>query len=146
VEFANFGSKQPDPWRAVAAALEGAGVSRTQAAIVAARDAGYSAADVLAILGQFNQHRALFDGPGALVDRIRSGAWCVELPNPQTEQRRAVAVDRAKRQQAFEALRGQIVLDARRRGQTISDSDADAMANAALDRHANTQETTKVQS
>lgn len=136
MEFANFGSKQPDPWREVAAALEGAGVTRTQAAIQAAKDAQYSPADVLAILRQFTQHRALFDGPGALVDRIRSGAWCVELPNPQTEQRRAVAVDRAKRQQAFEALRGQIVLDARRRGQTITDSDADAMANAALDRHA----------
>jgi hypothetical protein len=113
-------------------------VTRSHAAIVAAKDSRYSPADVLAILGQFRQHRALFDGPGALVDRIRSGAWCVELPNAQIEQRRAVAVDRMKRQQAFEAIRGQIVLDARRRGQTISDGEADAMANAALDRQTTT--------
>ena len=137
-EFENLGSKQPDPWAEVCQLLEDAGVTRSHAAIVAAKDARYSPADVLAILGQFNAHRALFDGPGALVDRIRSGAWCVELPNPQIEQRRAVAVDRMKRQQAFEAIRGQIVLDARRRGQTISDGDADAMANAALDRQTTT--------
>jgi DNA-binding Lrp family transcriptional regulator len=139
VEVVKNQHQQPDPWREVAAALEGAGVSRTQAAILAAKDAGYSPADVLAILGQFTQHRALFDGAGALVDRIRNGAWCVELPNPQTEQRRAVALDRMKRQQAFEAIRGQIVLDARRRGQTISDSDADAMANAVLERQEQVQ-------
>jgi hypothetical protein len=140
-EFENFGSKQPDPWAEVCQLLEDAGVTRSHAAIVAAKDARYSPADVVAILGQFNAHRALFDGPGALVDRIRSGAWCVELPNTQIEQRRAVAVDRMKRQQAFETIRGKIVLDARRRGQTISDGDADAMANAALDR----QPTTGVQ-
>ena len=137
-EFENLGSKQPDPWAEVREALEGAGVTRSHAAIVAAKDSRYSPADVLAILGQFTQHRSLCAGPGALVDRIRSGAWCVELPNPQLEQRRAVAVDRMKRQQAFEAIRGQIVLDARRRGQTISDGDADAMANAALDRQTTT--------
>jgi hypothetical protein len=137
-EFENLDSKQPDPWEEVREALEGAGVTRSHAAILAAKDSRYSPADVLEILGQFSQHRALFDGPGALVDRIRSGAWCVELPNPQIEQRRAIAVDRMKRQQAFEAIRGQIVLDARRRGQTISDGDADAMANAALDRQTTT--------
>ena len=137
-EFENLGSKQPDPWAEVCQLLEDAGVTRSHAAIVAAKDARYSPADVLAILGQFNAHRALFAGPGALVDRIRSGAWCVELPNPQIEQRRAVAVDRMKRQQAFEAIRGKIVLDARRRGQTISDGDADAMANAALERQTTT--------
>jgi hypothetical protein len=137
-EFENLGSKQPDPWSEVREALEGAGVTRSHAAIVAAKDSRYSPADVLAILGQFTQHRSLFAGPGALVDRIRSGAWCVELPNPQIEQRRAIAVDRMKRQQAFETIRGQIVLDARRRGQTISDGDADAMANAALDRQTTT--------
>lgn len=139
VEVVKNQQQQPDPWREVAAALEGAGVTRTQAAIMAAKDARYSPADVLAILGQFTQHRALFDGPGALVDRIRNGAWCVELPTPQTEQRRAVALDRMKRQQVFEAIRGQIVLDARRRGQTITDGQADAMANAVLERQAKVQ-------
>jgi hypothetical protein len=139
VEVVKNQHQQPDPWREVAAALEGAGVTRTQAAILAAKDAGYSPADVLAILGQFTQHRALFDGAGALVDRIRNGAWCVELPNPQTEQRRAVALDRMKRQQAFEAIRGQIVLDARRRGKTITDGQADAMANAVLERQEQVQ-------
>lgn len=133
-EVAKISQQQPEPWVEVAKALEGAGVTRSHATIVAAKDAGYSPADVLAILGQFNQHRALFDGPGALVDRIRNGAWCVELPRAEAEQRRVAAVDRAKRQQRFELVRGQIVLDARRRGQTISDTEADALANAALDR------------
>lgn len=136
-EIANLETKQPDPWGEVRRALEGAGVSRSQAAIVAARDAGYSPADVFEILGQFTQHRALFDGPGALVDRIRNGAWPVELPNTEVDARRAAAFDRAKRQQKFEAIRGQIVLDARRRGETITDTQADALANAALDRQEN---------
>jgi hypothetical protein len=114
-------------------------VSRSHAAILAAKDARYSPADVLEVLRQFQTHRSLFDGPGALVDRIRAGAWCVELPNPQTETRRAVALEAAQRQRQFEAVRGQIVLDARRRGETISDSQADAMAAAAVDRFSQKQ-------
>ena len=133
-EFENLGSKQPDPWAEVCQLLEDAGVTRSHAAISAAKDARYSPADVLEILGQFEAHRALFDGPGALVDRIRAGAWCVELPNPQAEKRRAVAVQAAQQQRHFESIRGQIVLDARRRGETITDSRADALAAAAVDR------------
>jgi hypothetical protein len=131
--------KTPDQWEEVREALEVAGVTRSHAAILAAKDARYSPADVLEILGQFQTHRALFDGPGALVDRIRAGAWCVELPNPQTETRRAVAVEAAQRQRQFESVRGQIVLDARRRGETISDSQADALAAAAVDRFSQRQ-------
>jgi hypothetical protein len=131
--------KTPDQWEEVREALEGAGVTRSQSAISAAKDARYSPADVLEILGQFQTHRSLFDGPGALVDRIRAGAWCVELPNPQTETRRAVALEAAQRQRQFESVRGQIVLDARRRGETISDSQADALAAAAVDRFSQRQ-------
>jgi hypothetical protein len=136
-EISKMETKQPDPWAEVRQALEGAGVSRSHAAIVAAKDAQYSPADVLAILGQFSQHRALFDGPGALVDRIRAGAWCIELPSSQAETRRAAAADAANRQRHFEAVRGQIVLDARRRGETITDGQADALATAAVDRFFN---------
>lgn len=119
-------------WARIETDLRAAGVQRTAAAVAAARSAGLDPSDVLEVIAEFNAHRRRFDGPGALVDRIRNGAWPVELPSPDTMQRTAAAVAATKSQFRFEQVRGQIVRNARQRGVSITDDQADALATRAL--------------
>lgn len=119
-------------WARIETELQTAGVQRTAAAVAAARSAGLDPSDVLEVIAEFNTHRRRFDGPGALVDRIRNGAWPVELPSPDTMQRTAAAVAATKSQFRFEQVRGQIVRNARQRGVSITDEQADELATKAL--------------
>lgn len=119
-------------WARIETELQTAGVQRTAAAVAAARASRLDPSDVLELIAEFNTHRRRFDGPGALVDRIRNGAWPVELPSPDTMQRTAAAVAATKSQFKFEQVRGQIVRDARQRGVSITDDQADALATRAL--------------
>lgn len=119
-------------WARIETELQTAGVQRTAAAVAAARSAGLDPSDVSEVIAEFKAHRRRFDGPGALVDRIRNGAWPVELPSPDTMQRTAAAVAATKSQFKFEQVRGQIVRDARQRGVAITDEQADELATRAL--------------
>lgn len=119
-------------WAQIETELQTAGVQRRAAAVAAARAAGLDPSDVLEVIAEFKAHRRRFDGPGALVDRIRNGAWPVELPSPESLKRTAAAVAATKSQFKFEQVRGQIVRDARQRGVSITDDQADALATRAL--------------
>ena len=119
-------------WAQIETELQAAGVQRTAAAVAAAKAAGLDPSDVLEVIAEFNTHRRRFDGPGALFDRIRNGAWPVELPSAETMQRNATAVAATKSQFRFEQVRGQIVRDARQRGVAITDDQADELATRAL--------------
>lgn len=119
-------------WARIETELQTAGVQRTAAAVAAARAARLDPSDVLGVIAEFKAHRRRFDGPGALVDRIRNGAWPVELPSPESLKRTAAAVAATKSQFRFEQVRGQIVRDARQRGVAITDEQADELATRAL--------------
>lgn len=121
-----------EDWARIETDLRAAGVQRTAAAVAAAKAAGLDPSDVLEVIAEFQTHRRRFDGPGALVDRIRNGAWPVELPSAETMQRTATAVAATKSQFRFEQVRGQIVRDARQRGVAITDDQADELATRAL--------------
>jgi hypothetical protein len=144
-EFGNVGSQKPTlgsqtaprnnapgEWDRIAAELQTAGVQRTGATIAAAKAAGMHADAVLEVIAEFSTNRRRFDGPGALVDRIRNGAWPVELPSREQTEQRAAAASAAKTNFRFEQLRGQIVMAARRRGEPITDQQADELTTKAL--------------
>jgi len=138
-ESKEFQSQTPQPrtntpgdWERIAAELQTAGVQRTGATIAAAKAAGMHADAVLEVIAEFTTHRRRFDGPGALVDRIRNGAWPVELPSREQTEQRAAAASAAKTNFRFEQMRGQIVMAARRRGEPITDQQADELTNRAL--------------
>lgn len=144
-ELGNFGSQKrpvgsqttrrnnaPGEWERIATELQTAGVQRSAATIAAAKSSGMDPAAVGQVIAEYNTHRRRFDGPGALVDRIRNGAWPVELPTAESLERSAAAVSATKSQFKFEQVRGQIVMAARRRGQAITDEQADELATRAL--------------
>jgi hypothetical protein len=126
------GTNTQGNWDRIAAELQTAGVQRSAATIAAAKASGMDPAAVGQVIAEYNTHRRRFDGPGALVDRIRNGAWPVELPTAESLERSAAAVSATKSQFKFEQVRGQIVMAARRRGQAITDEQADELATRAL--------------
>jgi hypothetical protein len=126
------GTNTQGNWDRIAAELQTAGVQRTGATIAAAKAAGMHADAVLEVIAEYNTHRRRFDGPGALVDRIRNGSWPVELPSREQTEQRAAAASAAKTNFRFEQLRGQIVMAARRRGEPITDQQADELTTRAL--------------
>lgn len=122
----------PGEWERIATELQTAGVQRSAATIAAAKSSGMDPAAVGQVIAEYNTHRRRFDGPGALVDRIRNGAWPVELPTAESLERSDAAVNATKSQFKFEQVRGQIVMAARRSGKAITDEQADELATRAL--------------
>ncbi|MEQ1828049.1 MAG: hypothetical protein ABL921_18960 [Pirellula sp.] len=67
-------------WDLVSERLSRLGVDRTTSAIRAARDRGLDCSQVLSILDEFERHRTRFRSAGAILDRIKHGAWCAKIP------------------------------------------------------------------
>lgn len=72
-------------WEAVEVELQSLGVSVVPRAIDAAKATKLTPPQVLEVAAEFRQHRRLFDSSGAIVYRIETGTWPVELPPPSTK-------------------------------------------------------------
>jgi len=64
-------------WAAAAAGLREAGVERIDPTIAECRRTGKTPGEVLAVVAEFRRDRHRFDGPGALIVRLRDGCWPV---------------------------------------------------------------------
>ena len=78
-----FDGSETNSWAEVADALRAVGLERVASAQRVARDAGLAPDECLAILAEYSQHKTRFRGPGAIVDRFRSGGWPVRLPSAE---------------------------------------------------------------
>ena len=132
--------RKPEPsaaaadWEKVSQALKTAGVARIQAAIDAAKHVGATPTQIENIVAEYQRHKSKFDSPGAIVDRIRSGAWPVDLPTAETVQRSAEYRDHKRRALDFEKARSAVIREARAAGRwaAMTDAEIDAAANARL--------------
>ena len=128
--------RKPEPsaaavdWSKVVLALKAAGVNRIQAAIDAAKHVGATPAQLETIIDEYLQHKSKFDSPGAIVDRIRSGAWPVELPTAEDSQREREFINAKRWKLEFEKARAVVVRETRANGtwSQMSDDDIDAAA------------------
>lgn len=118
-------------WRTATRALTDAGVARVGPVLDAAKRIGITPNDVSDIVGEYAANRHLFRSPGAIVDRIRSGHWPVDIPDAAAVERRAVARRTAAHQLEFERARFAIIRAARAAGVELSDAEADRRAAAA---------------
>lgn len=121
-------------WGTATRALTDAGVARVRPVLDAAKRIGITPNDVSEIVGQYAANRHLFRSPGAIVDRIRSGHWPVDIPDAAAVERRAAARRTASQQLEFERARFAIIRAARAAGVELSDTEADRRAHAAIDR------------
>lgn len=122
-------------WGTATRALTDAGVERVQAILTHAKQSRLAPADVAAIVAEYTTNRHLFRSPGAIVDRIRSGSWPVEVPDSAAIERRAAARRTAAHQLEFERARFVIIRAARAAGVELSDAEADRRAAAAAAVH-----------
>lgn len=115
-----------DQRRQVADALIAAGL-RTAAELVDECQArGLAADELLRIVSEYQANRDHLRGPGAIVVRVRSGAWPADLPTPAPKPQRSAAT---VRQQLAESIRFKIIREGRRRG-IDDDAIADQLRNA----------------
>lgn len=121
-------------WGTATRALTDAGVARVRPVLDAAKRTGITPNDVSAIVGQYVANRHLFRSPGAIVDRIFSGHWPVDIPDAAAVERRAVARRTATQQLEFERARFAMIRSARAAGVELSDAEADRRAAAAVHR------------
>jgi hypothetical protein len=122
-------------WRTATRALTDAGVARVRPVLDAAKRIGITPNDVSDIVGEYAANRHLFRSPGAIVDRIRSGHWPIDIPDVAAVERRAVARRTAAHQLEFERARFAIIRAARAAGVELSDAEADRRAAAAAAVH-----------
>jgi hypothetical protein len=114
--------------------LTDAGVARVAAIVHHAKQSRLTPDDVAAIVAEYTNNRHLFRSPGAIVDRIRSGSWPVDVPDSAAIERRAAARRTASSQLEFERARFAIIRAARAAGVELSDDEADRRAHASIDR------------
>lgn len=134
--------RNPEPsaaaadWEKVSRALKAAGVARIQTAIDAAKHVGATPFEIETIVGEYQRHKSKFDSAGAIVDRIRSGAWPVDLPDAATSQRAEQFRDERRRALDFERARSAVIREARAAGRwaSLTDAEIDAEANARIGR------------
>lgn len=118
-------------WGTATRALTDAGVARVRPVLDEAKRIGITPNDVSDIVGEYAANRHLFRSPGAIVDRIRSGHWPIDIPDVAAVERRAVARRTAAHQLEFERARFAIIRAARAAGVELSDAEADRRAAAA---------------
>lgn len=103
-------------WTAVRAQLREVGVERVNGAIRIAQDAGMGPDDVLEVLAEYRANSHRIRSPGAIVDRLRSGDWPVQM-GPKVHPK---AIDDHRRvsaeKLAYEHARAAVIERARREG------------------------------
>lgn len=115
-----------ESWSAVADRLRGLGVERVTSTITAARRRGELPASVLRACDTFTSHRSRFDSVAALVDRIKTGDWCVAIPSD--EQIASQAAAKRARRDVAERHRtwNRVYAERRRLGLPLTDAEIDA--------------------
>jgi hypothetical protein len=121
-------------WSTVADALRAVGLERVGAAIRAASEAGLEPSGVEAILGEYRANASRLRSPGAIIDRIRSGAWPVSIRTAADVARASASRASAARGLEFEKARSAVIRRAIAAGRMLDDATADRLAAAAVGR------------
>jgi hypothetical protein len=121
-------------WSTIGDALRSVGLERVGVAIRAATEAGLEPEGVEAILGEYRANVSRLRSPGAIIDRIRSGAWPVAIRSAAEVAAASTARAAAAEGLEFEKARSAVIRRAIAAGQTLDDATADRLAAAAIGR------------
>lgn len=115
-----------ESWSAVADRLRELGVQRVLSTITAARRRGEVSGSVLRACDTFAAHRSRFESVAALVDRIKTGDWCVDLPTDEQIASQHAAKQARRDVQHRQRVWNRVYAERRRLGLPLTDAAIEA--------------------